>query len=189
MCTFIATVLPPAADAARVGSLAKTHGLGWRELPNRHLTAQAERGSAWFATYRKQCDCGTALGSNGIEGVVPPEDPTVEVPGLKRRGWSDTKIRRWLDAKRKSMARRHRIDDAEAETTTPEVEAWITFLEAVTGSGATDRIGVLIHFYAGNMAGERIAITRRDRVAIADVTTKLLRTMESDVLYEFGSPT
>ena len=86
-----------------------------------------------------------------------------------------------------SIARRHEAREREAVAITPEIDAWVDFLQTVLRSGAASRVGVLVHFYSGTLTGERISIIRRDEVALPELTPRLLLTMDDDVLYELLS--
>jgi hypothetical protein len=187
MCTYIAALLPPGADPVRIRLLADEHGLGWKEFSNRHLLAQVDPGSAWFLTSRNHCDCGTALGAAGPTGRAPSHDLESEVPALRRRGWSDAKIGRWRAQKTAAVERRQQVRANLAVERTPETDSWVEFLRWAVVSGATERVGVLIHDYTGRIEGERIAIKRRELVTVEGVTSERLCTMETDVLYAFKS--
>jgi hypothetical protein len=187
MCTFITTVLPPDADAARVRDLALGLGLGWHDLPNRRLQEQVEQGSKWFLATRKMCDCGTGLGAAGLRWRSSQDDPAAEVPRLRTRGWSETKIRRWLDQKGAVAARREESRSQAGEGPTPEIEAWTEFLRTAVISKATSRVGVPLHDYHGRVEGEKIAVMRRESVPLDTLSPRQLAFLEYDVLYEFGS--
>jgi len=108
------------------------------------------------------------------------------VPALKKSGWSDAKVARWLAEKSAAAARRQQ-EQSRGAGHTPEVDSWIGFLSSALASKATGQVGVLIHEYSGSVQGERIRIKRREPVRVADVTPERLWTMEMDVLYEFTS--
>lgn len=187
MCTFIAATVPRDADIPAVAALAEAHGLGWEELPNKHLLAQVGPGASWFLTTRKHCDCDTALGAATSRVPNRMHDFESDVPRLRKRGWSEQKITRWLADKSDAEARREQVRLSRADASTSEVDSWLQFLDNALRSGATRSIGILIHFYSGLVTGERIEIKRRDSTRFADVTSAHLGEMEADVLYNFSS--
>ena len=184
MCTYITATLNAGSDSAQVHALAMHHGLGWQALFNRKLVSQVAPGSKWFLTSRKYCDCGTALGSAG-KRPERTHDSASDVPKLKKRGWSDAKISRWLADKSAAEARQLEYQ-TRGTGLTREVDNWITFLTSAIASKAADHVGVLIHEYSGGVSGERIAIKRREVIRVSEVTPELLWKMEFDVLYQFG---
>ena len=183
MCTYIAAALLTGSNAQAVAEIADAHGLGWEPFSNRHLTEQAP-GSTWFLTSRKHCDCGTALGASAVSRRA--NDPQDQVPKLKERGWSDAKIARWLADKRGAEERHERSRLQRAEDDATEVLAWLRFLTAVLTAGVAKSVSILLHDYSGPIEGERIAITRREIVGLADLTSRRLSEMEADVLYRCG---
>ena len=184
MCTYIAATLPIAADAVRIRSIAGDHGLGWQEFANRHLLQQIGSGSKWFLTSRKHCDCATALGSADPTRLKRTHDPKADVPALRKQGWSEAKVARWL-ADKADVDKRRQAKHARGAGRTPEVNSWLSFLGSALASGATTEVGVLIHDYTRRIEGEKVSIKRREAVAAAGITPERLLSMESDVLYEF----
>ena len=187
MCTYIAATVPSDANIAAVAALAEAHGLGWEGFPNKHLLAQVGPGSSWFLTTRKHCDCDTALGAAASHAPTRRHDRESEVPRLRKRGWSEQKIARWLADKSDAEARREQARLSRADASTSEVDSWLCFLDAALRSRATRSIGILLHFYSGLITSEPIAIKRRDSTRLADVTVRQLCEMEADVLYNFNS--
>ena len=184
MCTYIAAMIEVGSDSTQVQSLAVQHGLGWEEFSNHHLISQVAPGSKWFLTSRKHCDCGTALGSAG-KRPASTHDPASDVPALRKRGWSEAKIGRWLADKSAADARRLEYQ-TRGSGLIREPENWIEFLTASIAAKAADRVGVLLHEYTRTISQERIAITRRETVRASAATPELLWKMEFDVLYQFG---
>ena len=185
MCIFIAAMLPPSAQAADFRAFADDCGLAWKPLPNRHLSAQVSAGSLWFLTNRKHCDCGTALGAATRSDEVSFHNPESEIPKLQKKGWSEAKIERWLGDKSATVARRQKEAVDRGAEKGAELELWLRFLHAALESDSADRVGVLLHEYSGLVDSELVAIKGRRAVKGADMTSELLRGMESDVLYEF----
>ncbi len=51
-------------------------------------------------------------------------------------------------------------------------------------SGAR-RVGLLLHWYRGDLTSERMSITRRERVSAAGLSAEFFGRIEADVLYDF----
>ena len=87
------------------------------------------------------CMCGTSLGA-----AVPPEPvdqlrQEAKVKGLKRQGWSDAKVERWLESKRSSHAREERVFHALAGRRDEEIDRWLDFLNQTLTVGVVRRSG------------------------------------------------
>ena len=186
MCTYITAVLAAGADEERVRGLADHWRHGWEAIENRHVLKQLRPGERYYMTTGKYCDCGTALGSLSSEWRGRTDEPSLKVPALRRKGWSEAKIARWLEDKRKAAGHRQRKEQWLAGNPAgPEEELWLGFLNAAITQGATRSIGLLLHWYGGAVETERIDIGSRTQVRLAQANEDVLRRMEYDVLYEF----
>ena len=114
MCTFITTVVPDSADEDFMRTSADAWGLGWDVVHNRHVAAQLRNAERHYSTTRKYCDCDTPLGSLGSFQRGRQEDPTEKIPLLRKRGWSEAKIARWLEDKGRAAGHRRRAAAMEA---------------------------------------------------------------------------
>jgi hypothetical protein len=56
----------------------------------------------------------------------------------------------------------------------------------VLRSGATQRLGVLLHWYRGAVTRERLEIRERRRLRLAETTVEDLLRLEEDVVHEFS---
>jgi len=185
MCTYITAVISAGADEATLSQIADRWGHGWEAIDNPHVQAQLRSWERYFSTTRKHCDCGTALGSAGPEWRHRHKDPADKVPGLRRKGWSEAKIARWLEDKQRAAGHRERKEAWLADQPPgPEEEMWLGFLREGLAQGAARSIGLLLHWYSGDL-DERISIVGRTRVDVSTADGAVLREMEYDRLYDF----
>lgn len=185
MCHFITATFPQSVKPESVAPLFETHKLGFEVISNPHISSQIEAGDWCVLTTRGQCDCGTALGSlsnPAAGGVVSYER---ELKKLRKQGWGEAKIKRWLEQKEQTKERHLREDGARARGSTPELEQWVDFINGVLKSGCTSSLGLLLHMYQGGVEGERLDLLGKERIKLADLNPERLMRMKEDVLYEF----
>src|SRR5262249_8003102 len=130
------------------------------------------------------CDCGTVLGS--LRRLSDRSSRVSEQAAkLRRRGWSESRIERTLaaraDAARQRVQARHaRFGDAHLDA-----DQWLSLLRELIAASGAAYVGLLLHWYAGSVEAEPIAIRRREAVALDAVTADFLLWVEEDVLYVF----
>jgi hypothetical protein len=110
------------------------------------------------------------------------------VAALRKKGWKEAKIRRWLADQERVRARDERVERDGVTQGKLDLEAWREFLEEATRQGRT-RVGLLLHWFGGPKESERIQITRRETLPVEMLTVEVLRALEEDVLYCFDSRT
>jgi hypothetical protein len=186
VCHFITGTLPSQADPHIVRRIAKGYLLLWEPITNPSVLRQLDRGDTYYYTTRGMCDCGTALGSDRR-----PDPWAIErshdrkVKELQKKGWSVVKIERWLDDRRSAVDRKRRAIEERNPRPSPEVNNWIGFINETIASNAAKSVGVLLHFYQGDLETERIVIGHRHQIALAELTPEFLYQIQQDELYEF----
>jgi hypothetical protein len=211
---FITATLPAEVRYALVEPVLKRHALGWTPLRNPSLKA-ALAGDQLYLTTRGHCDCDSALGRLGRwahqrpagdggghvggaagapAGASQAADP--EVARLRKKGWGEAKIRRWLAQRAQAAANWQRAEAVRAEAVgselreageTGEAQRWLEALrELVSAPLRLKHVGLLLHQYPGGLEGERITVARRQSVSAAALDLQLLLELEEDVLYRFG---
>jgi hypothetical protein len=186
MCHYITATLPPGADLTSVAAIFKDCKFGFGLIENAHVIAQLPAGSSYVLTTRKHCDCGTVLGSMAHAVEATPGSLDRDLERLRRQGWSEAKIQRWVAEKKAAREKDERKAQHEAERGTPGAKPWIDLLSAVLASGATKQLGILLHRYkGGGVANERIGLKDAITTRLVEVTPEFLMTMKEDVLYNF----
>ncbi len=100
MCHYITATMAPNGDESAVRRLAKASLLKWEPLDNPGVIKKLRRGERYFLTTRGMCDCDTEIGvSVRTAGTLPPRDADLsrEVKKLKKKGWTDAKVDRWIE--------------------------------------------------------------------------------------------
>jgi hypothetical protein len=185
LCHFITATLPQSANIDLANQVFRSHQLGFKVVHNPHVSPQLNPGEIYILTTRGQCDCGTALGALNRHG--PSKDLTYEseVAKLRKQGWSGAKVQRWLKQKREAEEKRKKEVDARAQGGMAEAETWVSLVSDLLQSGHANRVGVLLHLYHGGVETERVNISERRKVRLADLSPEYVMRMSEDILYEF----
>jgi len=168
-----------------VASVFESYKLGFVLISNPHVAAQIDSQAWYVLTTRKHCDCGTALGSLNHQRTPERFSDDRHLKKLRKQGWSETKINRWLEQKEQTREQHRREDEARAKGSTPELERWLEFLSHLLKAKVAHKFGLLLHWYHTSVESERIKIQRRESVRLSDVNAERLMRIEEDVLYEF----
>ena len=130
---------------------------------------------------KRQCECGTPLGSASTPGQWNADSYAHDLRRLKKRGWSEHKIERWLEAKQSSHAKLERLAHERADGPSAEpVESWLGFLENAPECGV-GRIGLRVCHGDDSWSATSPHATLR----MTEVTAPDLRAMEENTLYVF----
>jgi len=185
MCHFITMVLPASADAQHVTEVFHRHHRRMARLTNPHLATQLRPDDMYVQPVPKMCDCGTSLGS--LRRVSePPRVERRETDQLRRKGWSDTKIDRWLQQQTQYLERLSRERESrEAATRGTDPDSWCQTISELLALPGVRYAGLLLHWYSGGIESERIHLSDRRRVRLDSSTLDFLYHIEEDILYEF----
>jgi hypothetical protein len=187
MCHYITATVCNEVDIESVASIFKSHGFGFELISNPHVAQQIGPQDCYILTSGKYCDCGTAVGS--LSNRVPAKaiDLEPQVRKFRKQGWSEAKIKRWLEQKEQTKERHIREDEALAKGGAHELDRWIMLLKELIKVRQIPMIGFLLHWYHSSVEGERIKIQRRETFRLSEVTAERLMKIEEDVLYEIVS--
>ena len=187
MCHHITATISNKHDIESVALIFKLYGFGFELISNPHVAQQIGPQDCYILTSGKYCDCGTALGS--LINRVPTKAVGSErqVRKLRKQGWSEAKIKRWLEQKEQTIERHLREDEALAKDGSPELDRWMMLLKELINVRQIPMVGLLLHSYHGGVERERIKIQRRERFRLSEVTPERLMKIEEDVLYEIVS--
>ena len=177
--------MAPRGDEQAICRLAKASLLKWTPLAHPGVARQLWAEEKYFLTTRGMCDCGTEIGAlRRADQSLPPHDPDFsrELKKLKKKGWSDAKIDRWLSDSRADAQRKHAGALQRLTGPHPEVLRWIEFVSAALNEQRASWIGVLLHWYHRRLDSEAIPIERK-WLALSEFTEDFLLHAAEDVLY------
>jgi hypothetical protein len=165
VCQFVFVVLPREADAAAVERVFAARKLGFRVIDNTALRARLADGDFIVSTATAGCDCQTPL------GVGPRVDMETRAAQLRAGGTPENHIAIW----RAQATAREEAQLRSGDT----VESWRTAISEALAH--TPRLGLILHWFSGNIATEDIAFRRQPGVLTADALAALAK----DTLHEF----
>ena len=100
---------------------------------------------------------------------------------MRRQGWSESKIERWLAEKQRSKTKYERALHVPADgATVADLDSWRAVIEDLFGRGLLNSVGLHVGFdYQAALHGEPIV------VPLDELSTSLLRGLAYDSLYTF----
>ena len=180
MCFFLTAYLKTGSDIKAVREMAIDHNLAWEPIKNDSIANQLESGVTQYLTTKGICGC--YLSPTGHWWVMNKKDSDIEkkIKKLQKKGWSESKIIKWVEEKEKDINRK--LDSL--VTSGLDGKNWLSFLKEVFESGSADSIGVLFHFY-GDLEKEVIDLIDETSHRIEDVDEWFLQNLRVDHFYWF----
>jgi hypothetical protein len=183
MCHYVTATLRSAIAPDCALAIAESHNLQFEPVANSFVQQQLRQGEGYFRLGRGMCDCGTPLGSR--EQASSRRPSSKELAKLRKRGWGEAKINRWLEQQKANQQQRERTRKDREALEGPLLDTWVSFLRALLDTGEVEWLGLLLHWYSRDLESERIQIQSRRPIPLTDVSADLLREIDEDVLYEF----
>jgi hypothetical protein len=156
MCHFI-TLVVPTDDVAAVHAVLQRHGRAATLIENHSIRAVLRDGERQYLTMARacDCDCGTVLGAGRHTPEALAVEGARETARMKRKGWSDAKIARAIDAAGKAGARRSmRGPDS--------IALWDAVLRDLGGELKLPYAGLFVRDYSGGIEDGVFDATRRE---------------------------
>lgn len=181
MCIFITAIIPADFDFVGAKSTLEKHAMLFKPLTNQSLESQLNGDRAVLAR-SSVCDCNTSLGCRGrLESTEQKYNSYLaEIGKLQKKGWSESKIKRWLKEKENSAERKiHEVEDESNE----DLENWIEFITGFFSQNLTNRLGLMIHMFNGGLSDERIMLKGFERLEFTVDLIEKLKDFEEDTVY------
>jgi len=154
MCHFI-TLIAPTDNAAAVDTIMRAHGRIGRMIDNPSIAAQLEPGERQYLTTPGHCDCGTVLAPRHGRRAEDLEQELAKQPArLRRQKWSEAKIARAIEDRRKAAAR-------PGGNGPDSLEQWAALLPDLRQRLDLPHVGLLVHLYSGDIDSEQFPVSRR----------------------------
>ena len=182
MCTYITYVASPDTD---LRSLSAAFGHALERVGNSHAEAQLDAGELWLAKQGPSCDCDTALGSSNRRGRDSDPDHARGLAKLRKQGWGEAKLEKWLENKRRSADKAERNQEAARAEGRRELQRPVESMRRALDSGVSTEVWVVLHDYSGELESEQLELRRRERRSLHSLETDELFDLEEDVLYSF----
>lgn len=185
MCHFITAVIDRKIKLDDLNHLGRDKVITFHVCDNLFVKNQLRANEAYVARNRKYCDCGTELGM--LARRSSPEALRVgksEIERLKKKGWRERKIQRWIADREKNAEKAKTKYDNLANGGHSDVKNWLEYFQKIFSDPQISHLGLLLHWYSGRLEDERITVKQRKRVKINDLTKEILLTMEENVIYD-----
>lgn len=155
MCHYV-TLIAAADDREALNAIMDRHGRAAEPIDNPSVRRLLLPGERQYLTTRGHCDCGTVLAPRHPESREDFEDRLArEASKLARKGWSEAKIARATEDRRKAAAR---PDGGGCDS----LEMWVSVILELARDLRLPRVGLLVRSYSGLIATEIFTATRRD---------------------------
>lgn len=174
MCRFDLLIHPEGPSPERV---LKAEGRRYSALRLPELARRLPPGSR-IATTGRSCDCGSWLGRWREPEPPPDREPQLqaEAERLRRKGWGEHKVERWLEQKRLEKP----DYPPPCEGVPDEIHRWLRLLEGLLGDFPW--VGLYLHEFGND---DRLLLHGTRTLRLKDVSAETLLHLEEDVLYLF----
>lgn len=154
MCHFV-TLIAPTDDATAVRAIMERHGRAADPADNPSIRKVLLEGERQYVTTRGHCDCGTALAPRHDTPEMFEEKLAKEAARMKRKGWSEAKITRAIEDRRKA-------DGRPSGGGSDSLELWNAVIRDLRKELNLPYVGLFVRFYSGAIATEVFNASRRE---------------------------
>ncbi|MBI1781962.1 MAG: hypothetical protein HYR66_11425 [Sphingobacteriales bacterium] len=154
----------------------------FEDCNNEHITKQLSKTEKYLWKKSKMCDCGTSLGEASFKNDKTERVQKSEIDKLKKKGWTETKITRYLADKKKSEDKVAQQNDAILNSKSNELDNYVNFIQEVIKNTDTEIFGLLLHWYSKGTESENIKLTDRKIIQSKTLTVLDLKTLEENKL-------
>jgi len=185
MCHFITGLIDKQTSLDDLNEVGGDYAITFDKCDNDFVKSQLKINEDYLVKRTKFCDCGTQL---GLAARTNTPDATriekQEVDKLKKKGWSETKINRWLTDREKTIEKDKVRYDRIVNGVHLDIENWIEYLKKIFTSTKVQHFGLLLHWYNGGLESERIKLKDRIKIKVSELTPDALLKMNEDVVYD-----
>ena len=185
MCHFITGLIDKHVSPDDLNEVGHDNAIVFARCDNDFVTSQLKPNEAYLVKRTKFCDCGTQLGL--VTRTNAPDTTRVEkreVDKLKKKGWSETKIERWLADKERTIEKDKIKYDGIVNGVHVDIANWIDYINKVFAGTKIEHFGLLLHWYKGGPESERVKLKDRVIIKLKRLTPDTLLKMDEDVIYE-----
>jgi hypothetical protein len=179
MCYYITATLPAEINVEQLRVLIDKHTLGFVPLQSKFVSDQLPKGSQYYRATKSYCDCADSFG-HAYHYRTPSRqiDFQQHTAKLRKKGWSEEKIRRSLQDKSRALEKSHSGNSQNADS-------WLSFLHQILSTELISQIGLMTHFYEGEPETEHLSIKEIKSLKLSDTHAETMLNLEDDVLYVF----
>lgn len=185
MCLYVTMLLPKGVNPDSVAHASGRGDSAFPPIENGAIQSQARPGDHYFRANRAICDCGTPLGAALRTAERIPLDEAEAASRLRKKGWGEARIARWLAEKRQAQAQQDAKVATRSEAAAGYAEFWVRFLHSALTSGYTPRITLLLHWYRSGVETEYFPDLPQETIPLSQVNSVFLAHLHEDILYNF----
>lgn len=182
MCHYITAICSSKTKVIEINSVGEAYGLKLEECDNEHLRKQLLSTEKYLLKTTKTCDCGTCLGEASSKNYKKERIQKSEIDKLIRKGWSETKISRYVADKKKIEDKIAKQNDSLLDTHNNELANYVSFIREVFKRTDTEVFGLLLHWYSKTPETENIKLIDRKSISSNSLTVMDLKTIDEDSL-------
>ncbi len=184
MCLYITATVSKRADFSQIARIGSNFGRKFSICENQYIQDQLSEDDLYFSTTKGMCDCGSVLGSiNRFK--TPHNDFHRKTDSLRRKGWSQSKISRWIEQQSNIQLRDERTSELRKSADIRATHDWILLINQILKIENARFFGLLLHFYRGAICSEQVNMCCRKCVDRSGLTGETLLTLDEDILYQF----
>lgn len=186
MCHYITAIVPKQADIQALNRIGQPYGLTFSPLENDSVEKQLRSDQQYLWKESKFCDCGTAFGAFALDGNKKPDTYKKDLKKLRKKGWSEAKIQKWLDNKARTEQKEVRSEEWSKKKYEQDAQVWIQFLTELSTKNICSYLGLMFHWYAGDLETERIQILQTHPSGLDQLNEEVIFHFLEDHIYQFN---
>ncbi|EMO54589.1 hypothetical protein [Leptospira noguchii] len=179
MCYYITATIPNHVNLIKTHEVLQNYNLGFEEIINPNILSQTSNRYFYFRPTTNNCDCETALGKRNRAKNTSHQST---ISKLEKKGWSKTKIDRWLSKKVRSEF--NQKTNTSKESNLSETEFWHQLILKFFSINLCNEFGLLIHWYEGSLK-EEFKLKNILKINSNHLSNSFFEEMENEILYLF----
>jgi hypothetical protein len=145
MCTFILATCDKNAKEELLRKTLNLRNFAFKPIAQPPKEWKVEPEQKWRLATGFYCDCGTVIGIRRSEShKLNEKNLERKLIKLKQKGWSESRIKRWLEDREKPIIRG--LEDSKVL----ELNNWKSAIVAVMETKSTKHFGIFHHFVSGS---------------------------------------
>ncbi len=184
MCHFISGLILNDFELADLNEIGTLFSITFSKCENEFVISQLSGKESYLIKDSKYCDCGTELGV--LHRMKNTDDNRIEkseLEKLKQKGWSDSKIQRWISDKKKISDREKRQFNDYKYAEHADIQRWVGFINELFAKTKITKFGLMLHWYKGSVVSEKIKILNRVKIKSNDFNDQTLLQIKEDTIY------
>lgn len=177
MCKFITLIIQPKIEIEKFKNIFSTHNFNSSSVENQSIRQQYGKDANIIFPTKAHCDCGSVIGipSNNLSEEEKQQRLHKQIDKLKKKGWSNIKIERWLQERYKDNKQENRELEKKEECNN-----WIAFFKRLLADKNVKQVSILAHWYHSDILTETITLKESIKIKADDLNVTVL----SNLLYD-----